>query len=302
MAISQPRAKIRHVLGAILSLGLISSVASAREAMTYRWALASGTSEELEAYAESVLTTALDRTRQHYGDYDISIVRTMERKRIILEMERGSPSVNAAVFPLDGLLDATLLPVRIPVDRGILGLRILLVRAGDEDRMGEHRSLESLGALRIGVIPSWAEARIVRYNGLNAIDGASLGGLWKMLERGRVDALDRSALEAGAELARYRDEAPSAVLDRHVALYGPLPSYFWFSRSAGGRLLAQRVRAGLELMVADGSLDALFHQYFDQTLRDLEMEHRTMIYLENPYIGPEDPVTDRRYWLFSKRD
>jgi hypothetical protein len=46
------------------------------------------------------------------------------------------------------------------------------------------------------------------------------------------------------------------VIEPTLLLQYPLPVYFFLRRDAEGRLLAQRIAAGMEIMIRDGSLQA----------------------------------------------
>jgi len=285
------------LFAALMSAFLLRPLPTPAEVKTiYACAITAGTSEELKDYVRSVLSTALDRTTPRFGPYEIRFLSDMQRKRIISELRHDGGPINSAILPLDASLNEALLPVRIPIDRGILGLRIMLVRAAARSPSTDLDGDRDLRTLRIGVSPNWIEARIIRFNGLNAVEGASTEALLKMLSVGRIDALDRSALEIGADFSRASADYSDIAVDRHFALYSPLPAYFWFANDEKGRSLAERVRIGLGSMVDDHSLDALFHRTFDPTLHWLKIEDRQIVHLVNPDIGPMDPIDDNRYW------
>jgi hypothetical protein len=117
-----------------------------------------------------------------------------------------------------------------------------------------------------------------------------------MLAAGRFDALSRGAGEIEHDLDERRKELPGIVVERSLVLHYPLPVYFWFRADEEGKALAERVGLGLRQMVADGSLDGLFHQEFDPILASLDLAHRHIIELKNPLLSADEPLADSSLW------
>jgi hypothetical protein len=132
--------------------------------------------------------------------------------------------------------------------------------------------------------------------GLTVVQGGSYEGLFKMLAARRFDAYNRSASEIWQELESRKGEIPGMAIERHLLLHYPLPAYFWFARSEQGRRLAERVRVGLDSMVADGTLEVMFDQQYAPLIAPLDLDHRKVIELPNPILGRHEPLRDVRLW------
>jgi hypothetical protein len=76
------------------------------------------------------------------------------------------------------------------------------------------------------------------------------------------------------------------VIEPTLLLQYPLPVYFFLRRDAEGRLLAQRIAAGMEIMIRDGSLQALFQQYKGASIKAGQLQKRRVLQLRNPHLPP----------------
>lgn len=98
-----------------------------------------------------------------------------------------------------------------PLDLGLSGYRLLLVR---RDRLSQLRALREFGDLRqwrFGQGPDWVDGYILRAAGLRVVEAEFLA-LFRMLEAGRFDAFPLGADEAALLLERFQRLAPSVVL------------------------------------------------------------------------------------------
>lgn len=98
-----------------------------------------------------------------------------------------------------------------PLDLGLSGYRVMLVRRDRLAQLRAARSLDDLRALRFGQGPDWIDNYILRAAGLQVVE-AEFMALFRMLEAGRFDAFPLGADEAELLLARFQSLAPSAVL------------------------------------------------------------------------------------------
>ena len=84
-------------------------------------------------------------------------------------------------------LEETLLPIRIPIYRGLIGWRIPLVSAANKDLLASVRTLDDLRRLRFGQRQDWADTPILRANGLEVKTSQSYESLFRMLDAGRFE-------------------------------------------------------------------------------------------------------------------
>jgi len=228
--------------------------------MTFTYSAGQVELGDIKRFHWAVLEAALERTRKTYGDYRLVAISPMPVSRQEYELAHADPVITIAVFNSTAERTRKLLPVRIPIDRGLLGYRILLIRADDQARFDRIRSLEDLRSVQFGLMPGWSDLRIMRAAGLTVVEGDSYDGLFRMLSARRFDAFSRGATEIIEDFDRAKSMAPGLAIERHMLLHCPMPVYFWFSGDQEGRRRADRVQAGLTEMVADGSLAAMIRE------------------------------------------
>ncbi|OYU99902.1 MAG: hypothetical protein CFE45_11230 [Burkholderiales bacterium PBB5] len=248
-------------------------------------------------YHWKVLETALEKTRATHGDYVLEPGEVMTEARQLFELERATGSLTVVYQGTTPVIERTLWPVRIPVDRDLVGYRVLLVRRERLDQFASVRSVADLKTVTFGFGLGWLDGDVVRANGLRVVTGSSYEGLFDMLNNGRFEAFPRGAVEILDEWQARRERYPELAIEPSLLVYYPMPMYFWFARDDVGRSLAERAEAGMRLMIADGSYDRLFAEYQDQTIVALGLKHRRILRLSNPLLGPETPLQDRRLWF-----
>jgi len=278
----------------LLAALMLGAPAAADPAMRYAHC---GSGSGLQnQYIWKVLEAALEATRGAYGDYRLDVSEPMPQRRQIRALKRGDPPITIGMFTADADLEKFLIPVRIPIDRGLLGYRILLIREEDEARFASVSSLQDLRDVRFGLMPVWDDDPVMRAAGLTVVPGGSHEGLFHMLMAGRFDAFSRGVTEILPEYEHAGRGLSGLAVERHLLLHYPLPLYFWFSDNEEGRRLAERVQAGLEKMAADGSLRKMFDEEFGPLFARLDLAHRQVIELPNPLLSGKDPLNDPRLW------
>ena len=139
----------------------------------------------------------------------------------------------------------------------------------------------------------WTMTSIEREQRLLPVEtSSSYDSLFLMLRAERFDYFPRAVLEANAELQHMHID--DLTLDRHLVLHYPTALYFFFSPQKPQ--LADAVRQGLELALADGSFDRLFQQHHADDLRRARLDQRRIIELDNPLLPPHTPLQRRELW------
>jgi hypothetical protein len=296
---------LRWFSGALFTVTLcLAATAGAEErpAMTFIYhrdheALPPGAPPELrDEYTFQLLHEALERTRDRYGDFVLTPSPAMHEKYRPTTLEHGDEGINISVYPAKSDLGDKIFPVRIPIHRGLIGYRVLTIRAADQPRFDKVRSVADLKAFRFGLIGSWSDVEILQQAGFTVETSSSQNGLYRMLNAKHTDALSNSIPPAMQLLEHYSPTYPAMAIEKKLLLHYPMPFYFWFRNDQEGRLRAERVRAGLESMVRDGTIKALFYKYFGEILKQLDFDHRRIIELPNPTLDGQDPLNDPSLW------
>jgi ABC-type amino acid transport substrate-binding protein len=186
--------------------------------------------------------------------------------------------------------EAELLPIRIPLLRGLLGVRLIMVRQEDADRLSAVRSVADLADFRVGQGLGWPDTDILRANGLDIVTGDQYKGLFEMLALGRFDLFPRGITEAWDEVAETR----GLVVEPNILLIYPTAIYFFVHPDA--KALADRIERGLRMAIQDGSFDALFQEHTAESLALTQPETRRILRLHNPLLPDLTPLEDRTLW------
>lgn len=192
-------------------------------------------------------------------------------------------------------MEDTLLPVRIPLLKGLLGHRIFIIQSANQSRFDSVRSLDDLSKLTMGQGSTWTDTMILRHNGINVVPANKYDSLFYMVDGGRFDAFPRGVQEPWAEIAS-RPELDLSV-ERNIMLVYKMPFYLFVSPD--NFELANELESGLRKMIADGS----FHQYFisDPTVQDVvsksNIKNRRSFQLVNPTLPAKTPVDEAELWL-----
>ena len=248
-------------------------------------------------YHWRVLQAALEATRSKYGPYTVESSGFMNESRQLLEMHRPSGSINSLALVGSATLDKTLIPVKVPVDKGLLGFRLFLIRAADQPAFTQVRTLDDLRRFRQGQQTDWVDAAIFRAAGFPVVTGNNYAALFAMLMAGRFDAFGRGVGEIEGELANFGPKYPGMAIEQSLLLHYPLAVYFWFRRDAEGERYATRVREGMTTIANNGTLDRLFNQEFQAVIQRLNLRDLRVLRIGNP-TQPLNQPFDKKDWWF----
>lgn len=276
----------RHFLGLLTLAPLLASGATPERVI---YPPPESALDERSAYRIKLLELALSkvglRNVLQPGD------TVMQQGRALRLIEQGQ-GIDVFWSMTSKQREQQLLPIRIPIDRGLLGWRLLLIRKGDEARFAAVRTVAQLAQMLGAQGHDWPDTEILRAAGLNVYPSPHYESLFSMLERGRVDYVPRSVSEIDGELARH--DSQQLAIEPRLALYYPVAEYFFVQRQRVD--LARQIEKGLRLALADGSFDALFQRYHADFLQRANLAQRHIIRLNNPLLPAATPLRDKSYW------
>lgn len=297
----QDRVRAIPTLAAILVLlvpdAICTAALRADDVMTYIHHPPESARDVRYVYQWEVLRTALDKTKAKWGPYRMVPSESMTERRQAYELRNATGRLTVMYLGTTPDFERELVPVRIPVDRNLGGYCILLIRAGEQARFDSVRTLDDLKRFTYGLGLGWIDVEILRSHGFNVVTGSSYDGLFEMLVNRRFDVFLRTAAEILEEYDRRKPEMHDLRIEDDLILYYPLPMYFWFARTPQGRRLAERAESGMRLMMADGSYDAIFDRFQRPKIERLHLKTRRVFRIDNPFLGPETPLADKRLWF-----
>lgn len=242
------------------------------------------------------LIKALDRTIERYGPYVLqTVLPPMSTQREVREVIAGDVLNVIASDCGHPDLNASAIPVPIPIDRGLLGYRVALIRKEAQPRISAVNDLDGLRRLTIGQGQYWGDVPIYQFNNIPLITNSNYSLLFAMLSNGRFDLFPRGIVEIIPELHKFQLLYPNLDIDNHLLIKYPYAEFFYVSRNS--RSMAQRIYDGLEIMLRNGEFDILFNERFSNALSDLHLERRSIITLESPPLPAWVPTGRPQLWL-----
>lgn len=172
----------------------------------------------------------------------------------------------------------SLAPIRIPLDKGILGWRLFLINKRNESAFAGVRTVSDLSQYAAGQQRDWSDVLILRANGLKVVDTAVYESMFKMLSADRFQYFPRGIGEIWAEQERCADLG--IEVEPRLALHYSVQTYFFVSKK--NPRLHDLIELGLRRAQKDGSFDKLFEQYNGEAIRRAHLDQRRVFELKVP--------------------
>lgn len=276
---------IKHVFCAGILLFFSVSAFSVQEVVYRR--IDSKTDEMIVSFLKLVVSKS---------NADIKLVSSAESytdDRAIAELESGAISVYWTMTSKEN--EKRMLAIRYPVDKGLLGYRVFLIRQGDQARFDSINSLADLKAFKAGQGSTWPDTAILRHAGIPVVTTTKYVNLFPMLDGARFDFFPRGIHEPWAEIVTW-SKFPLTV-EKNIILKYPTALYFFVSKN--NIALAKIIDQGFERAIADGSYDQMF--YTAEPIRELvknsNLRARKIINIENPLLPSDTPVNRQELWF-----
>jgi len=240
-------------------------------------------------YSLEVLAAALARSGHAYDLQPASQLMSQGR---LIEQLRFDAGVDVIWTMTTGQRERQIEPIRVPLYKGLMGWRVLLVRKADLPKFAAIRSVDELKRLVALQGHDWPDTAILRANGFRVMTGAYYHTFFEMLANGRVDYFPRGVVEAYDELRAH----PDLDLAVEPTLLIRYPTALYFFVRKGNTRLAEDLRKGMDVMVADGTFDRLFHRHHEDYLKQAGLKQRRVFDLPNPLLPPATPLGRKELW------
>jgi hypothetical protein len=215
----------------------------------------------------------------------------MVQTRALRELTERTGTLQVAWTMTTPEREAELLPIRIPLYKGLYGWRVMLVPKRHPDRLVGVHTLDDLHKLPLVQGDDWPDTALLRANGVTVHTARNFEQMVKLLEHGPAQAFPRSVAEVTWDQQRFADRC---VIDPHIVLRYPTAIYAFVRRDDPE--LAEALTMGLNRMVAKGSMDRLFQQHVAPLLAPLNLSRRRVIELRNPLLPASAPINRRELW------
>lgn len=260
-----------------------------------KWPASKNVNDPRSIYKRDVIKMALEKTVPSHGAYKLEDIDMQERMNNVRarDMVRSGDVINLYIALTNMDWEKETIPIRIPIRRGILNYRLLLVHTDNLYEFSRVTSLEDLKRKEIGLQLGWTTTKILEAANFNVVKGPKYKSMFYMLDGKRFEYLPRGVNEVFRE-AQERQNEMSIAVEPTVAMYLPSPTYIFVSPNA--RPLANRIEAGLEIMVADGTLKEMFNRRFAAALKQANLADRKLIHVPNALLPPETPLHRKELW------
>jgi hypothetical protein len=257
--------------------------------------------------AETVVTEPLDGEHDQFCADLLAEILNYGDKRYRLNHQKAVSTQNRDIANLEkNRIDITwiatskdyekrLLPIRIPIFKGLLGHRLLVVKKSQAVQLSRVKTLQDLRQFRMGQGLGWFDSDILRANGFSVHDAQNHDLLYSMLSRGRYDVLPRGLHEPWEEIESY--PYADLIVEESLLIHYPLPMYFFVNRN--NQALADTISENFERFIDDGRFDEFFYKHpkIHNALQRAQLSGRRIFHLSNPYLPPETPLEIQKYWF-----
>ena len=216
----------------------------------------------------------------------------MSQGRALQQLAAGT-NVNVVWSMTTTERERDLLPIRIPIDKGLLGWRVFLISKERAAEFARIKTLDDLRGLQAGQGHDWPDTDILRANGLTVQTGTTYDGLFKMLAARRFDYFPRSLIEVWDEHKAFGGQ--TLAIEKTLIVHYPTAFYFFVNKK--DKKLAQTIERGLNQAIANGHFEQLFQETYGDMLARGQLAGRTRLSLRNPLLPLATPLERRALWL-----
>ena len=238
-----------------------------------------------QLYYLKILKLSLEKTKIKYGDYKIENAVSGLQFRTANLLADGSPLVDVMWTMTNIDREKIMLPVRIPLLKGLMGYRILIINKKDTEKFLAINRVEELKKMRALQGHDWPDTDILLANGFQVEKSTYYDGMSKMINSGRADYFPRAINEPFDEIKKR--EKLNLTIEKKIRLYYFAPIYFFVNVNKPE--LRDRIEKGLEIAIADGSFDKIF--YSEKSIKDIieniNNDKIKLFKLENPFLTEE---------------
>lgn len=242
-------------------------------------------------YSIGLVKLALSRYGNRY-QYDISsgALTGLRQKQSLLD---GTVDVVWTATNQD--MENDVLPVRVPLYKGLLGYRVLLVHRDNAHLFDSVRTKGDLLRFRYGQGRGWTDSDIMEANGMTVVMANKYESLFYMTDGKRFDAFPRGVHEPWLEM-KSRPELALTV-DTNILLVYRMPFYLFVA--PGRPQLAKDIENGLLDAIDDGSFDTFFYASptVQMVIDRVDLSTRQVFELTNPALPVNTPVNNPKLWI-----
>jgi len=248
-------------------------------------------------YYYQLLKLALDKTVDSHGAYELKPSTKAMNQRDALKAMMAGQGVDVVHTMTDKTRERVLLPIRIPLDKGLIGVRLIMVNKSEQDKFLNVKQTSDLKRYTFGQGHDWPDTEILRFNDVKVNTAPEYGQLFKMLQAKNFDGFPRAVFEIWDEIENHKDK--NLTVAEGFYIYYPAAMYFFVRKDINGAAVGRRLEAGLKIALKDGSFDKLFNTAMMPYINKAKLKERIGIKLKNPLLPEETPLSDSSLWYLN---
>ena len=278
------------LLSFLSTLGFISALsASARDGNTTVTVVSRG--DDNAAYAIEMIKLGLEKAGRKFE----LVVQDGALSAPKLREELVSGNIDVVWMATNMDMEENTLPVRVPLYKGLLGHRVLIVHKDNRHIFDHVETMDDLRRFKFGQGVGWADTEIMKANGLTVVEATKYEGLFHMTDGKRFDAFPRGVHEPWGELKNNKDL--ELAVDSNLMFVYTSPYYLMVTPRRPD--LAADIERGLLMAIDDGSFDQKFfnNDMVKMVLKYANLKDRRIFKLRNPELPPKTPLDNPKLWI-----
>ncbi len=234
-------------------------------------------------YEFRLLKLALSKTAGEYGDFVLLDSPDMSEARGLRSLfdDEYPHGIRITTVSREHFKKQNIRPITFPLYLGLLGYRVCFVNEGAKEKLKTTLTEASIKKLVHVQGHGWRDVEVLRENGFLVTEGNKTQNLYKMLAAHRVDLFCRGTNEIRPEEA-ISSQYKNISLDASIAFFYPLP-FFAYTNALDDET-STRIHKGLIKAYEDGSLLALWQEFFGTSVAEAALEKRKIFQLTNPHL------------------
>jgi hypothetical protein len=246
-------------------------------------------------YNLEVLHRAMKITEPEFGEYEIKFIQQGIPSSRMREMIKNGDIFNVTIKVSTPEWEQETVPIRIPIRRGILNYRLLLINKKNQNAFTNIKSLEQLKKKTVGLRRQWSTWQTMNELGFTIVDAFSYDSIFGMLNIQRFDYIPRGLHEIYSEIEVRKEEYQNLMVEPRLALFIPAPFYVFVSPKES-RLIS-RLKLGLNRMAEQGILVEMVNNHYGNYLTQADLKNRVILKVGNPSLPPLTPLKNKELWL-----
>jgi len=246
-------------------------------------------------YVYQLIQLILKKSNDKFGPCEVTLLdHRLPLKRIELYIQKNR-LIDIAAFTVTNERSSKMLPIEIPISKGLMGYRLLMIHKNDVNKFSSIKRVSDLRKFMAGQGTGWADVKILETNNLPVLTTGSIKTLIDMLAHNRFDYFPRGALQISTEIKTYQDKP--VIIEPSIVLRYPSMTALYVN--SDNIKLAKRLEYGLKKSYDDGSFDQFFNSHPSSitALANLDLDKRKVLDLCNPILPTWVPVKQSKYWL-----